>query len=206
MIPVAPQSKPIYFTEDVYRRGKDALQAAGKPLPNNFWQKHSYWLRCRQQLYRKYGGYCAYLGVLIYQHKSVKNYKKSSLDHYLPKKDYPKLAYVWRNYRLSSALVNANKGSHTGILDPFRIKSGWFEVEFVGGTIYPAPGLPAPLSVRIRDTIDKLDMNNQTFCTLRLAIFENTCDVTSLAKESPFLYQEALRQNLITAEGILRTC
>ena len=121
MIQVREQPEPAGFDARVRQPGLQYLNTAGsfgKPssrLP-------TFWHRIKNELHGAYGGICAYTCMYLVGTGSV--------DHFLPKKANPWLAYEWSNYRLSSDRANSRKGDHTGILDPFQIGSQWFELVF----------------------------------------------------------------------------
>ena len=44
-----------------------------------------------------------------------------TIDHFRPKSKYPKLAFVWSNYRLAGQAINMRKGDSEDVVDPFTV-------------------------------------------------------------------------------------
>lgn len=187
MIPVAPRPEPADFTETVRLPGLRRIAESGKA-------DKAFWRKCHLQLYNLYGGFCAHLAVRIPRSPADGGVGGSSVDHFLPRDRFPRLAYEWRNWRLCSTNVNAFKGSHVGILDPFHIGDGWFRLNPVTGAIFPDPSLPPAIRKAVERTTNILHLNDPKFLRHRLALLE--CDVETLKLESPFLHAEALRLGL----------
>lgn len=123
MIPVKKVRQPKGFKADVDSKGATWMNAnpskSGKELP-------AYWRTAKN---RKYvfilrDGFqmrCGYTAHLI-DHGTV--------DHFYSRENYRKRTYKWSNYRYAASWMNAaKKPDHDGkILDPYEVKSGWFEI------------------------------------------------------------------------------
>lgn len=153
-----------------------------------------YWRRCHDDLYKAYNGYCAYLAVKIPRSPETTDVGGSSVDHFLPKSLYPDLIFEWSNYRLSSCIINRTKKDKIGILDPFCIKGNWFFVDIITGELFSNPGISSDLQKKVNHTIHELGLNKKIFCNYRINLLNNT-DV--LKEESPFLYEESARLNIL---------
>lgn len=126
-------------------------------------------------------------------------------DHFIPKSIRPDLAYERSNFRLACQRVNSKKGNSQNILDPFKISDGWFQLEFLTGTVFPDPLLSDAVISKITRTIEILGLNlpyarkrrSQDFSMLIGNQFSE--DFFSFLKDrSPFIYKEAVRQNLLS--------
>lgn len=87
----------------------------------------------------------------------------ATIDHYEPKATHQELAYEWSNFRLCANQINANKGQHEDVLDPFRIESGWFVLRVGSFDVVPADGLDPATRARVEATILRLRLNEPTF-------------------------------------------
>lgn len=178
---VQPQPEPADFDRRVRKPG---LADPSQP----------YWRRCHDELYEAYGGYCAYLAVKIPRSPEESEVGGSSVDHFLPRSLNPELAFEWSNYRLSSTLINQTKKDKVGILDPFCIGDNWFFVDIISGELFPNPELSRDLQKNIEKTIRELGLNKKKFREYR---FKLLIDTDVLKEESPFLFEEAIRQNIL---------
>ncbi len=182
MIPVAPAAEPDSFEEAVRVPGRRALlelsgdpaapprRGRGRPhspvaariadIPSEKLPPH--WTHCLPELRLAYRDTCAYLGMKI--HKAT---GAATVDHFLPKHRHPKQAYEWSNYRLASKQVNTNKGLHEDVLDPFLIQDGWFVLNVGTFEVAPAAELDDAMRAKVQTTIDRLKLNEPTFCLAR---------------------------------------
>lgn len=155
MIRVEPAREPDDFDDRVRQPGARALRARRKDLP-------THWRRCLPQLRAAYDDTCACLGMRIHPATGA-----ATVDHFVPKSKTPKLAYEWSNFRLAAQAMNTNKGAHRDVLDPFVIQDGWFVLDVGTFKVLPGPGLGAARRKQIRETIDRLKLNDATFCQAR---------------------------------------
>lgn len=82
----------------------------------------AYWEKCKGDLYKAYGGYCAYTTF------KIKGQLNAVVDHFLPKSRHPALCYEWSNYRLSSSYINSVKKDSERIIDPFELPEDAFRL------------------------------------------------------------------------------
>ena len=156
MIPVLQQPEPAGFDARVRQPGLQYLNtAASSAKPSS--RLPTFWQSINNELHGAYGGICAYTCMYLVGTGSV--------DHFLPKKTNPRLAYEWSNYRLSSGRANSRKGNHTGILDPFHIRSQWFELTFPACLVVPGGNLPQSRLPEATRTIDLLKLNRRRSST-----------------------------------------
>ncbi len=127
--------------------------------------------------------------------------EQGSVDHFLPKTTYPRLAYEWNNFRLASGRVNSSKGNLTGILDPFQIQDDWFYMDVPACLLRPNPALEKPLRNQIANTINSLRLNQddnyvQERCNILLDYARGDVSIGFLERRYPFLAREVNRQGL----------
>ena len=149
------------------------------------------WNRAYDQLHSAYDRHCAY--TCFYQHD------RASIDHFWPKNDYPQLAYEWCNYRLCSPRTNQFKGKKVGILDPFLVPDGLFELDLPGCQIRPSAGLGEQLTDAVSRTINLLRLNADDYLVQRranliVAFVEGHVSREHVRLMNPFIYDELTRQ------------
>lgn len=184
MIPVQAQPEPELFDGRVRQPGN-----AGRPtdaLPDH-------WTRCLPDLYRVYGGICAYLAVSIPPGAGSR-----TVDHYLPKSLRPDLAYEWSNYRLACSLMNSRKRDYLDVLDPFSLAPDTFVLDFADLSVAPAPGLPVTTQTAAVATIARLRLNDPESRAARGhaldLVLRREASLAFLAEVSPFVAREWSRQ------------
>ena len=191
MIPV--QAKPEYrqFNAKVRAPGKRFLAKKPNPLARDF-RKHNYWRHARSELQAAYLR-CAYTSRRIVGYGG-------SIDHFLPKVKYPQQAYEWDNYRLTLPRVNQNKGDHIGLVDPFKVKTGWFVLLCPSCLIVPGHGLDSPTNAMVTRTINILKLNSnelaQERCEWLVDLANQDISFGHLKKHYPFLAEEIVRQGI----------
>ena len=155
-----------------------------------------YWRNCAEDMYKLYDGCCAYLGIRLNRVQTI------TIDHFLPKSKYPKLAYEWSNYRLCSPTVNSYKKDKEGVLDTFQIDTGWFWFDFVDGSVYTNESLFSERQEMVDNTIRLLKLNDSRFCEERCRLWDLFKDQPDKLKtNAPFIYAEALRQNRLNVRS-----
>ena len=192
MIPVQQQPEPADFDLRVRQPGLQFLNNADSSAQRA--QLPSLWQRIKRELHGAYGGICAYTCMYLVGTGSV--------DHFLPKKANPWLAYEWSNYRLSSERANSRKGEHTGILDPFQIGSRWFELVFPGCLVVPGENLPPSRIPAAMRTIELLKLNDdddlvQERCNVVMYLRDGLVQLGFLERRYPFIADELKRQDLL---------
>lgn len=176
MIRVLSQPEPSEFEEQVRRPGRAALlELVGDPTaPKRTGPRRArvadriadippdklpdLWTRSLPELRKAYRNVCAYLGMKIHGATGA-----ATIDHFAPKSKHQELAYEWSNYRLAAKQVNANKGWHEDVFDPFEIEDGWFALRVGSFEVVPADSLDAPTRVKVEATIQRLKLNEPTF-------------------------------------------
>lgn len=179
-MPVKPAAEPHTFDRTVRRMGLSAISELlghgptikrrgprRKGRVTNVEELESddfpdYWTHCLSDLHAAYGGICSYLCVYI-----DRFFGGCTVDHYRPKTLYPHLAYEWSNYRLACLRMNSSKNNDDGIVDPFEVREGWFQLDLVSFEVYANPALPDELMRRVEHTIDKLGLAKYDCCRIR---------------------------------------
>lgn len=195
MIPVEAQPEPINFAKRVMKPGKEFLSEIPRPTSKQ-WIGKEYWRRALPDMRKAYKSVCAYSAFWIPH--STGNH---SIDHFIPKSQNPSLAYEWVNFRYVSARFNSRKGTYT-IIDPFKLLSGYFILDFRSFFIKPNSELPTEQRQPLLETIKHLKLNeDDDLVTERQTWYSNYLNkeisFTHLKKKAPFIAFELERQGLI---------
>lgn len=199
MIHVIPQPEPASFDANVRQPGLKSLCEKGIDLSHSLAKGTKispHWTKSLDDLYRSYGGICAYLAIHFERITGA-----GSVDHFAAKSQYAGLAYEWTNYRLACTRMNSRKNNYGDVLDPFEIENGWFQLELITGHIYPNPELSDELSAAVLDTIKRLKLDDEGCKEVRarhyLQYINGETTGSFLQRHSPFVWYEANRQGLL---------
>jgi hypothetical protein len=192
MIPVAKQQEPEYFNEKVRMPGQRFLKNIPSPTSRQF-QRHNYWKHIKDDLYNLYRNICAYTGEWLPA-------TSTSVDHFIPKSKESQLAYEWDNYRLTTGIMNNNKGEAIGLIDPFDVQTGWFVLVLPGCDIKPCTTLDEIDSKKVDHTINVLKLNssertNKRYCIIQDYI-NNYITFDFLKRNYPYIACELERQGV----------
>lgn len=195
MIPVKKKPEPENFENDVRQPGMEFLKKVPTPSDGE-WKKHSYWRKILPNMRMAYKGICAYSALWISNAHGAEN-----IDHFIPKKANPGLAYEWDNYRFSPLHFNRRKGTNT-IIDPFTIGPDWFVMNFPSLLISPNKELPDNnIKKEIAKTINVFKFNeDKKFSADCKEYVKNYCEgkitFDYLERKAPFIAYELRRQGL----------
>jgi hypothetical protein len=212
MIPVELADEPDDFDRDVRQAGLRALaelcgkkpkfkRTAGKPFKKLKGVAHEgdipsdrfppYWVESLDALMKAYDQICAYSCFRIHRVTGAR-----SADHFVAKSRSWRRVYEWSNYRLCCSRLNARKSDLRGILDPFQIAPGWFQLDLLGFKVRPDPSLPAPIRKKIQRTIDRLHLDDFRHDREKDATryWTEGVSLEVLREESPFVAFELHRQ------------
>jgi hypothetical protein len=184
------------FDEVVRQPGLTFL--ARNPHPNEReFRSHAYWRKILREFRDAYGGICAYSCHWVPYDTGA-----DTVEHFLPKRNYPGEAYEWANYRFVCSRLNGRKGTHEDVVDPFLIKTGWFVIEFPSLLVKPAAQLRRELKSRVIATIERLGLNEEATCLKqRYRYVRDYCveglPFNFLQRDAPFLAHEVARQDYI---------
>lgn len=197
MIPVTPKPEYTEFDNQVRRPGLAFLKKTPEPTTADF-RRHTYWRRAMPHLRAAFSSACAYTTLYLID--------GGTIDHFLPKTSCPHLAYEWENFRLARQKMNQRKGDTTDVVDPFKIKPGWFVLDIPSCLVRPGRGLSVVLKKRIKSTINILRLNTddsmvQERCNMLVDLADGNVTMEFLDKWYPFLSSEVRRQDI---EGDLR--
>lgn len=196
MIEVLPKPEYAAFDADVRVPGKRFLRNNPNPASRDF-GRHNYWTRAKSELRRAYLR-CAYTSRRV-RGDGV------SVDHFRPKAKHPWLAYEWDNYRLARPKLNRNKADSEAVVDPFRVRDGWFVLDCPSCLILPGDNLKGAMRRRVNSTISVLKLNSPELaeerCRWLVDVAISLISFDYLWREYPFLASEVERQGI---EGQLK--
>lgn len=111
----------------------------------------SYWREALPELRKAFTERCGYSAM----HDLV-----GTVDHFVPRARDRSLAYDWTNLRYASHWINASKGDQEGIIDPFEVEDGWFEVILPSLQLVVSDDAPAHIRKQLQSTLDRLPIGH----------------------------------------------
>jgi hypothetical protein len=211
MIPVRPAPEPPDFDEKVRQPGLSAIaELVGEPpvikrrgprrkkvaerrediASENF---PPFWREALDDMMLAYSRICAYTAMYIEKVTGT-----GTIDHMIPRSVDWRHVYEWGNYRLACALINSRKNDAIYVLDPFQVKTGWFELDLVRFLVKPAESLPPLIENRVDRTITQLKLNEIDCRAARegYAVDYRNGDLplAFLSRRAPFIALELRRQ------------
>lgn len=209
MIRVRPTPEPANFDASVRRPGLSAIdeligRAPRTPRPGPRRRPVArqrrgippdafppLWRKALPDLRSAYEGRCAYLATFIEPGTG-----SPTVDHFVPKSHDWRQVYEWSNFRLCAGVINGTKGERP-LLDPFKIKDGWFGLEFVSFRVIVGPAAPTTRRTAIETTIRESGINARECCALReqyVTDFERgEISLSYLLRRAPFVAAELRR-------------
>lgn len=196
MIAITPKPEPESFDTTVRQIGYAFLAHCPTPSSDD-WRQHRYWKKASDDLYRTYGGICAYTAEWF-----SRTTTSPSIDHFLPKSVAPHLAYEWSNYRLTTQKANNNKANAVGIADPFCIASGWFLLDLPSCLVKAGMNLSPVNRRQVEHSINVLKLNSddeyvQNRCNIIMEFVRGDISINFLWRRYPFIAHELTRQNVL---------
>lgn len=193
VIPVKSQPEPSNFSQLVRNRGLKFLKNNSPP---NSWKGKEFWRKALPELCNAYSRICAYSAQWVPPVVGA-----STVDHFVPKKHAPQLAYEWSNFRLACSLLNSRKRDFQDVLDPFKIGNSWFILDFPSLQVKPGSVITLTESNQVVSTINRLNLNDEICITFRIDWLKYFClgDISfnHLEEKAPFIAYELKRQNLV---------
>lgn len=187
--------KPADFEDTVRKPGNDFLKTAARPIKNEDWKGREFWRRVIPYMRSGHRDICSYSAIWVSKLTGT-----ATIDHYIPRSADPDSAYEWKNLRLSCQLMNSRKKNFRDVLDPFKIKAGWFTIDFDTYMVHPNPTLPAPTKRKVSATIERLKLNDDLCVAARREWYEcfstGCMDFDLLQRRAPHIAFEARRQGL----------
>jgi hypothetical protein len=147
VIPVAKVARPVGYAS--VKTGGDAWLKANPTAkrPKDLW---SVFL---PELADGFSHLCGYAAML--------DPTGGTVDHYLSWKNRPDLAYEWSNFRFVSAVLNSSKRTADDtVLDPYLVKSGWFEIILPSLQMRVTDKVPASHRARAVFTLKRLKLGD----------------------------------------------
>jgi hypothetical protein len=186
-------AEPATFADRVFVPGQAYLASLPAGMQPNF-KNHAYWRSILREMHSSYGGVCAFTCHFV-----PLDTGSDTVEHFLPKKTHPELAYTWSNYRFACGRLNGRKGLKQ-IVDPFEIVQGQFEIDFPSLMLSVGPHCPADQVSLSEDTIEILGLNDERCIGSRqdhvMAYCKSETTFEYLAGKAPFLASELVRLGL----------
>lgn len=177
MIPHYLLPEPDYFEEEIRQPGNEWL--VDHPPPK---RPRDYWSRCKPQLQDAFGWLCAYSAM----YEPV-----GTVDHFISCDTDRTLSYEWNNYRFASQWINSSKKNARGILDPFNVGAGWFEVSLPSCQLVLTDAVPPGFRVIAQNTLNRLHLiHDERVVRQRrswLREFENGMSLDMLRRMAPLI-------------------
>ena len=200
MIRIPAVDEPADFDRRVRRPGRIFLNDHPNGPTNRDYQGHTYWTRAHSQLYDSYAGICAYCASWVPRAGHQVPSLHSSVDHFIPRVEEPRLAFEWTNFRIARRDLNESKGESTEVIDPMHIADDWFELDFTTCRIKAAPAAHAIAKPRIARTVQLLRLNDSPLIDERMGIIghfaHERIDMATIQRLFPFIAREIARQNV----------
>lgn len=147
MIPVAKVPKPPGY--DKIKTGGDAWLKANPAAkrPKDLWSPFL------PELAEGFAHLCGYAAML--------DPTGGTVDHYLSWENHPDLAYEWTNFRYVSYVLNSSKRTADDtVLDPYLVKSGWFEIILPSLQMRVTDKVPAAYKAMAAFTLKRLKLGD----------------------------------------------
>jgi hypothetical protein len=217
MIPVEPAPEPPDFDSKVRQPGLSAIaELVGEPpkikrrgprrrkianhreeIPSDSFPP--FWRAALGDMMRAYHRICAYMAIYIEEITGA-----GTVDHMIPRSVEWSHVYEWDNYRLACSLMNSRKNDAIAVLDPFRVRDGWFELDLVGFQVKPSDALSPHIRERVDRTIARLRLNDKDCRDAReryaMAYWNRDISYGFLSRRAPFVALELTRLNRLRLE------
>jgi hypothetical protein len=217
MIPVEPAPEPPGFDRKVRQPGLSAIaELVGEPPTikrrgprrrkivdhREDIASESFppsWREALDDMMQAYHRICAYMAIYIEEITGA-----GTVDHMIPRSVEWRHVYEWDHYRLACSLMNSRKNDAIAVLDPFRVKQGWFELDLVGFQIRPSEMLSPHTCRRVDRTIAKLRLNDKDCREARgryaMEYWIGEISYGFLSRRAPFIAMELRRQGSLRPE------
>jgi len=178
--------------------GEAFLATNPSPARDDF-KRNDFWTEIHDEMYDAYGGVCMYCASWTPRTPRGGSFKQTTIDHFIPKVPFPKLAYEWSNFRLCRNDINSNKAQDLYIPDPFFIRSEWFNIDFATWLVGPSEIAPIYIKHRIRSAFVRLGINTDAYVEERQTVaaiyVHRPPERDDLQLLYPFLIAELARQS-----------
>ena len=196
LIPLIQAPEPNNFEKRVRVPGRAFLLKTPFPAGAQ-WKGREYWRNAIPDLRHAYSNICAYCSSYTVDSEQPKH---NSVDHFIPKSVKPSLAYEWQNYRLCRARLNNRKDNHQDVLDPFKLTTETFLMDFRTFLLKPNPALSQSRRDLVKLTIKRLALNDDNdYVRERIGAIREYClgqvTLAQLSTKYPFIAYEMKRQD-----------
>jgi hypothetical protein len=148
MMRVTPPAEPANFDHDCRQPGNTWLAAHPNAPPPSL---PDHWRLFIPELCAGFENRCGYLAMWD---------MNGTVDHFLSMYTHQHLAYEWSNYRYLTGWVNSSKQAIDElILDPFRVRDEWFEIDLPSLHLRLTQAVPPRFRARAAFTISRLRLD-----------------------------------------------
>lgn len=145
MIPVVRPDEPNEFDGEVRRPGRAWLAKRRGGRPPDYWRK------AKPALQSAFFNRCGYSAMLDHC---------GTVDHFIAQDLDPELLYEWSNLRYASQWLNSSKQAAEGVLDPYEVGEGWFEVELPSLQLVATDRVPPDKRELVEATLQRLPIRD----------------------------------------------
>jgi hypothetical protein len=145
VIPVARPDEPKQFDGEVRRPGRVWLEKKREGRPPDYWR------RAQPALQAGFLSRCGYSAMLD---------RSGTVDHFIAQDLDPELLYEWHNLRYASQWLNSSKQAAEGVLDPYEVGEGWFEVELPSLQLVATDRVPPDKRELVEATLQRLPIRD----------------------------------------------
>jgi hypothetical protein len=189
VIHFARPSEPAGFDEHVRQRGARWLAAhQGAARPKDLWSPY------RADLALAFGDLCAYTCMFE---------PVGTVDHFVGWRADPSLAYEWSNYRFAAQWVNSSKQDAGGLLDPFAVLDGWFEVTLPSLQLVVTDCVPPAIRPQAEWTVSRLHLRDDERVLRQrshwYAEYQRTRDIEALRRYAPLIARAVEKAHVLQA-------
>jgi 5-methylcytosine-specific restriction endonuclease McrA len=199
---VQPIEPTASYEQKVRVPGEAFLALHPSPTREQF-KRNDFWKEIHDEMYDAYQGICMYCASWTPRTPNRASFSQTTIDHFIPKAVYPKLAYDWSNFRLCRNDINTNKAQDLYVPDPFAIRDDWFQIDFATWRVGPSDNAPIYIKHRIRSAFVRLGLNEDAYIEERQAAaaiyVHRPQERVQLELLYPFLTAELARQSEGTA-------
>lgn len=196
MIEIDPASlaEPERFDVQCRQKGAEWLKKHPKASRRPGQRPKDYWSPFKAQLATAFGERCAY-GAM---YEPV-----GTVDHFVPIDADETLAYDWGNFRFASAWINSSKRKSTKVLDPLRVRAGWFEILLPSLQLVPVKeAIPEHLRELAAQTLERLHLRDDERVLRQRRIWyrlyqEGKLNMAGLREVAPLIAAAVEKQNAI---------
>lgn len=193
MIPVPhPIPEPEGFDEKCREAGNDWLN-----VNPNCKRPRDFWSPFRNALADGFSNRCGYGAMWI---------ASGTVDHFVSVDADKSKAYDWGNYRYLDNWINSSKKKAEGLLDPFDVEDGWFEILLPSMQLVMTEVVPPAFRAQVKETITKLKLrDHETLLRQRREWYrmyqEGELSLDGLRRKAPLIAAAIDQQNAAAVQA-----